>query len=184
MVDTFKFTIKNNEEFSRLLEKYGEQISDFSIPFRSFASAWFKRNERIFLLKSEGRYAPLGGFNYRQVINGKTKRKRAEEKKERETGHSWAPILFGKTGKLKTATTGGHGSILRVKRTSLVMGVDGRIVPYGKFHNSDKAPRTRIPKRKFIFISGGEDKAQDATVGNDIKAWTLILEKHVEQVLS
>ena len=64
------------------------------------------------------------------------------------------------------------------------MGVDDTKVPYAKYHNSNREPRTKLPQRKFIFISGGKDKAKDATVGNDIKVWTMIIEDHVKDILA
>lgn len=182
--DGFEFTIENAAKFESLIEEAGVKISDFSPVFLTFSASWFKRRERIFMLSTEGKYAPLGGFNHSAPsgFGTQTKRQRAESLKQQKVGRSWAPILRGTTDKLMTATTGGHGSILRIKPKQLRMGVDGRTVPYAKYHNSEKARKT-LPKRKMVFLSGGKDKAQDAIVGNDIQAFTVSLESHVTQKL-
>lgn len=184
MANDFEFTIENNEDFQRGLDRLGKATSDFRIPFRLISSDFYRSQKKIFTLTSEGLYNPLGGFNYNQKeANGLTRRQNAENRKERKTGHGWAPILYGKTGDLKDSTLSNQHrySIFFLGRQELQIGTS---VPYGKFHQSDE-PRTKLPQRKFIFIDGGpNDASKDSAITGRRERWLNIMNDHVVQLIT
>lgn len=185
MVDnTFDWTIQNNEAFQRALDELGKKTSDFRIPFRIISSDFYRSQKKLFQLQSEGLYNPLGGFNYNAPsgYGNQTKRQRAEDEKERKTGHAWNPILFGATGDLKDSTLSrSHRySLFSLDKSSLEIGTS---VPYGKYHQSDE-PRKTLPQRKFIFIDGGPaDRSSDSNINGRRERWLSIVSTHVEQLI-
>lgn len=184
MAGNFDFTIENNEAFQKGLDRLGRETNDFRIPFRLISSDFYRSQRKLFTLTSEGLYPPLGGFNFNQVqANGLTRRQNAENRKERETGHPWAPILFGKTGDLKDSTLSPthRYSLYFLGRQELNIGTS---VPYGKFHQND-APRTKLPQRKFVFIDGGpNDGSKDSAITGRRERWLNIINDHVIQLIS
>lgn len=183
MAKDFEFVLENNEVFKKSLDRLAKATSDFRIPFRLIASDFYRSQKKIFLLQSEGLYPPLGGFRFNEVQqNGLTRRENAENKKERLTGHPWAPILYGQTGDLRDSTLSrSHRySIFSLLRSELEIGSS---VPYGKYHQSDR-PRTKLPQRKFIFIDGGPaDKSRDSNINGRRERWVNIIDTHIEQLL-
>lgn len=181
----FKWTIENQIKFQKSLDALGRYTSDFRIPFRLIASDFYRSQRKLFTLKSAGLYHPLGGFNYaRREWNGLTRRENAENEKERRTGHAWAPILFGETGNLRDSTLSKNhkNSIFFVGRQELQIGSN---VPYGKYHQSDKKPRTKIPQRKFIFIDGGPaDRSRDSSINGRRERWKKIIQTHIKQIVT
>lgn len=181
---SFDFTIQNREEFKRALDRLARETDDFRIPFRLIASDFYRSQKKLFGLQSEGLYNPLGGFDYNERLpSGITRRRAAEDKKERETGHSWNPILYGKTGDLRDSTLGRNHrySIFLLARQELQIGTS---VPYGKFHQSDGV-RKKIPQRKFIFIDGGPaDRSRDSSINGRRERWLNIINDHVLQLIS
>lgn len=181
----FDWSIQNNIAFQKQLDELGKATSNFKIPFRLIASDFYRSQKQIFQLKSEGLYNPLGGFNFNSPsgFGTQTKRERAEALKERKTKHAWAPILYGKTGNLKDSSLSRNHkySIFFLGRQELHIGSS---VPYGKFHQSDK-PRTIMPQRKFIFITGGKgDMSKDSGINGRRERWTSIIETHIDQLLT
>lgn len=180
----FDWSIQNVEQFQKKLDQLGKATSDFRIPFRLIASDFYRSQKKIFSLSSEGLYHPLGGFRGSTIeSNGLTRRRNAEDRKEKETGHPWAPILYGKTGDLRDSTLSKNHkySIFFLGRKELQMGSS---VPYGKFHQSDR-PRKTLPQRKFIFIDGGPaDRSNDSSINGRRERWTNIIDTHIDQILT
>lgn len=184
VANSFDWSIDNAEDFRKNLDRLSQLTSDLRIPLRLISSDFYRSQRKLFTLQSEGLYAPLGGFNYSTIEdNGLTRRRNAEDRKERLTGHSWAPILFGASGDLRDSTLSrSHRySIYNINKTELEIGTS---VPYGKFHQSD-APRTTLPQRKFIFIDGGPaDRSRDSNINGRRERWTSIIETHIQQLLT
>ena len=183
--NNFDWTIENNIEFERKLDRLGAATNDFRIPFRLISSDFYRSQKQIFQLKSAGLYNPLGGFNFNQPsgFGSQSKRERAEDLKERKTGHAWAPILYGVTGDLKDSTLSKNhrNSIFFLSKKEMNIGTN---IPYGKYHQSDKQ-RSIIPQRKFIFIDGGEkDTAKGSRISGRRERWISIIDTHVEQLLT
>lgn len=184
VASNFDFTIQNREDFRRGLDRLGTATDDFRIPFRLIASDFYRSQKKIFSLQSTGLYPPLGGFNFFTVEkNGLTRRRNAEDRKERKTGRPWAPILYGETGDLKDSTLSRNHrySIFFLGRQELQIGSS---VPYGPFHQSD-LPRNKIPQRKFVFIDGGPaDRSRDSGINGRRERWLNIVNDHLLQLIS
>lgn len=114
-----------------------------------------------------------------------------EKKQARGVGDRWAPLsdnppgkgyatwkqkhfpgrpLLVRTGALKDSMTrkGAPGNIFAISKTT---GVFGTSIPYGIYHDSDKLPRTRLPRRNFSEPSEGrykiwEDQITKAIIHN------------------
>lgn len=180
----FDFSVENAKAFQGSLDRLGKATNDFRIPFRLISSDFYRSQKKIFLLSSSGLYHPLGGFNFNKVEdNGLTRRRNAEDRKERRTGHPWAPILYGETGDLRDSTLSrGHRySIFLLGRKELQIGSS---VPYGTFHQGDE-PRKTMPERKFIFIDGGPaDRSRDSAINGRRERWISIVDEHVKQLVT
>lgn len=167
MVDVnFDFDKINQKKLEGLLDLLGEQINDFRIPFMLMASAYYRGRKRIFTLKSSGLYQDLSP--------------EYKKRKKRRLGFAY-PILRGVNRNIEgSITSNSHKySVFHLDKSELVIGTK---VPYGKYHQSD-APRTRIPLRKFLFLSGGpQDKSKDAGIG-DIGTFQAIIETHIKQLI-
>lgn len=185
MASDFDFTIENAKAFQEALDRLEKQTSDLRIPFTLIASDFYRSQRKLFTLQSEGLYNPLGGFDYSAPsgFGSQTKRERAETLKERRTGHSWNPILYGETGDLRDSTlTRTHRySVFNLGKKELLIGTS---VPYGEYHQSSQ-PRSKIPYRKFIFIDGGPaDTSRDAQISGRRQRWINIIDDHIKQLVS
>lgn len=166
MVASYNFDLKNQEILRKKLEALHKATSDFRIPFKLISADFYRSQKQIFALKNRGLYPDLADSTKKQ--------------KQSKLGFVY-PILVGATRRLSQSTlTNAHpDSIYDLGKQHLVIGTK---TPYGKYHQSD-LPRTRIPLRKFIFISGGpEDKAKDAGIGR-IGRWSRIIEEHIKQLI-
>jgi len=184
MANEFDWTISNIKEFDAAIERLGAATNDFRIPFRLIASDFYRSQRKLFKLQSEGLYNPLGGFGYNKIAaNGLTRRQNAENRKEKETGHPWNPILFGKTGDLRDSTLSkSHRySLFHLGKQNMEIGTT---VPYGKYHQSNGA-RSKIPQRQFVFIDGGPaDRSQDSSINGRRERWLNIMNDHVIQLIT
>lgn len=174
------FIPENDEAFRRGLKRLAEATDDFRIPFGIIGSDFYRSNKIIFGLKSAGLYPPLGGFNHRDKVGGKTKRQRAEESKKKRVGFAY-PLLVGETKTLKGSLLSKNHSDAEyfAGRKSLIMGTS---VSYAKYHQSDKA-RTKLPQRKMIFISGGSKEAsKDSKISGRRERWINIIDDYVSQI--
>lgn len=174
------FIPENDEQFRRGLQRLASAVDDFRIPFGLIGRDWYRSNKIIFNLKSEGLYAPLGGFNSGAKVGDKTKRQVAEEKKKRDVGFVF-PLLVGKSKAIKKSmlSPNASGAEFFVGRQTLVMGTS---VSYAIYHQSDK-PRTKLPQRKLVFISGGPgEKSKDSRIAGRLERWLNIMNDYIFQV--
>jgi hypothetical protein len=179
------FITENDDEFKKLLDDVGKDISDFRIPFGLISNHFYRGNRKIFSLRGPGLYPDLGGFKPSEKIKVKgvfiTRRAAAKFYKNEEVGFIYP--LLKRTGKLEASLSSRNGPNAEhfIGRNSLVMGTK---VDYAKYHQSDR-PRTRIPQRKMIFIDGGgKEVAKDAIISGRLQAWTNIINDYVVQVLT
>lgn len=176
------FIPDNDKAFINGLRRLKESTDDFRIPFGLIGKDFFKSNKIIFGLKGPGLYPPLGGFNPgEKQKNGKTKREIAEEKKKKRVGFAY-PLLVGETKALSKSllSENAPGSEFFAGRQTLVMGTS---IEYAKFHQSDRTPRTKLPQRKMVFISGGPaERSRDSRIAGRRERWLNIINDYIKQV--
>ncbi len=169
------YIVENDEAFAQALDRLAATVTDFRIPFGLIAKDFYQGNKRMFSLKTEGRYPPLGGFNHNKTVKygglDVSKGELAEEKKKREVGFAY-PLLV-REGRLASflIDPSDPETVRIITSKSLTLGTS---VPYAIYHQSDK-PRKKIPQRKVIFIDGGpEDRGSGRR-----EAWLNILNSYV-----
>lgn len=176
----FDWSIENQAEFERALDRLGKATNDFRIPFRLIASDWYRSNRKLFTLQSAGLYqdlAPANGINGNPTTTSDYKKQ-----KEKKVGFVY-PILVGQTRELSNSILGRNNkfSVFRLGRQSMELGTSD---PKAKFHQSDE-PRSKIPQRKIIFIDGGPaDKSKDSSINGRRERWISIIDTHVEQLVT
>ncbi len=169
------YIVENDEAFARGLDRLAKTVTDFRIPFGLIAKDFYQGNKRVFSLKSEGRYPPLGGFNHQRTVQygglSVSKGELAEERKKRLVGFAY-PLLVRK-GRLAASLIDPSDpeTVKIITSKSLTLGT---AVPYAIYHQSDK-PRRKIPLRKPVFIDGGP---VDNTSGRR-ETWLNILNSYV-----
>ena len=176
MASSFDWTIENRLDFEAGLNRLAKVTSDFRIPFQVIASDFYRSQRKIFKLKSAGLYAPLGGKN-----PSAAKTNRAKKAKEKFTGHSWAPILYGKSGDLRDSTLGKNHrySIFNLDFTSMEIGSS---VPYGPFLQGGTK---FMEARPFVFIDGGPaDRSKDSSISGRRDRWLNIINDHILQLIT
>ena len=163
----FNWEIQNQREIAERLDRLGKVISDFRIPLRIIASDFYRSQRQLFTLQSKGLYEDLSD--------------KYKAQKQKKLGFAY-PILLGKTRNLANSTLGRDhkNSIFSLGKRELIIGTN---VPYGKYHQSDK-PRTKLPQRKFIFITGGRgDQSKDSGIYGRRERWISIIDTHIDQLI-
>lgn len=177
------FIPENDEAFRKALEKMGESVDDFRIPFQLIGNHWYRGNRKIFALKSSGLYDDFGGRNPDEkiMVRGRMVSRRVAAKfyKKREVGFIY-PILKRKGNLEKSLTSkNDKNAVFFAGRNTMVMGTN---VDYAQFHQTGTK---KMPQRKVIFIDGGPaEKSRDAAVNGRLEVWTNIIEDYVAQVIT
>lgn len=180
----FEWAVTNVEDFQKRLKRLGEVTNDFRIPFRLIASDFYRSQKQIFGLKSQGLYEdlstkPFTAWWEKPVVHYEYGYK---QYKAAKVGFVY-PILVGKTRDLadSTLSKSHRYSIFNLDRANLEIGSS---VPYGKYHQSDRKPRTKIPQRKFVFIDGGRnDRSRGSGINGRRDRWVNIIEDHYMQLV-
>ena len=176
----FDWSIQNVEVFQRKLDALGKATNDFRIPFRLISSDFYRSQKQLFTLKGAGLFqdlAPAKGVNGNPTTISDYKKQ-----KKKNLGFVY-PILVGQTKNLSQSTLSKNhrNSIFFLNRKELQIGTN---ISYGKYHQSDK-PRSRIPQRKFVFITGGRgDMSKDSGIHGRRERWISIIDTHIEQLLT
>ena len=172
---SFDWTIENNKDFQKILDRYAEVTSDFRPAFITIASDFYRSNRKLFTLQGAGLYqdlAPSAGIDGNPTTTSNYK-----NVKDKKLGFTY-PILVGASRDLSNSILGRSNrySIFFMGRQELQMGSS---VPYGKYHQSD-APRSKIPQRKFVFIDGGPaDKSKDSSINGRRERWINIVNDQI-----
>jgi|ETNmetMinimDraft_31_1059906.scaffolds.fasta_scaffold05739_4 phage gpG-like protein len=176
-----KFTsyiVDNDRRFADALAKMEKATDDFRIPLGQIGADFYRSERIIFQLKSEGLYqdlAPAPGKNGNPTTTSNYKEKKIEK-------FGFAYPILKRTGRLSASllSPNAAGSVFQLGNKTLVIGTD---IDYAIYHQSDLTPRSKIPKRKFIFISGGEDEvAKDSRITGRIERWLNIIENYTKQI--
>ena len=180
MADAFTSYIADNDrKFAEALAKLAEVTDDFRVPLALIGADFYRSERIIFQLKSAGLYqdlAPQAGKDGNPTTTSDYK----EEKLE-QLGFIY-PILKGETGRLSASllSPNAPGSVYELGSKTLVIGTD---IEYAIYHQSDRSPRTRVPQRKFIFISGGEEEVSaDSRITGRIERWLNLIDDYIGQV--
>jgi len=172
------YILENDKDFQAALDRLAATCTDFRIPFGLISKEFYKSNQKMFKLKSQGLYPDLGGFNPSRIVgaNGETGRDRAKRLKKREVGFVY-PLLV-RTGRLASSLVNSSDpeTVNIVTKSSLVLGTD---VPYAIYHQSDK-PRRIIPQRKVVFIDGGPlETSRGASTSGRRETWLNIINDYI-----
>ncbi len=158
------YSVDVDNSFKQALEDAKKVSRNLKPAFQEISRDFYKSEKAIFKLQSEGQYPDLSE-PYKTL-------------KRQAVGFAY-PILK-RTGKLEKAVTGPNnpGAINIIGKQSLEIGVQDSVVPYAKYHQSDR-PRSKIPLRKFLFI-GPESvfNARDEFSGRP-ERWANILKTFV-----
>lgn len=134
MAVTAKFKKEQYSKFLRGLRESAALVGDLRIPLTEIGKRFLESRKFIFDMtrSGPGKYKDL---------SPKYKRR-----KERLIGQAY-PILFLSGALKKSITERGGQNIFKVRQKTLTIGTR---VPYAPYHQS-KAPRTKIPRREFLF---------------------------------
>lgn len=162
------YSIDNDRRFATAMRRAAANIGDLTIPLTLISQDFYRSERAIFQLKGPGQYPQISP----RYARAKLRR------------HGFIYPLLKASGRLAASmldpTDPEAVNFIDRGGTRLVIGTS---VPYGVYHQSDKA-RTVIPQRKFLFI--GPEAAQFATseqMGR-LKRWLAILNDYVEKKLS
>lgn len=172
------YSVDADEVFGEALRKARREMADLRPAFAEIARDFYKTQKAIFNLGGPGQYPDLSEKPFTAWWEDDKKLKKFyakgyKEYKEAKFGFAY-PILKA-TGALEKAVTrkDGPGNITVIGRQSLLMGHRDSAIPYGKFHQSDKARSGRLPLRKYLFI--GPESGKGPLKGR-VQRWTKILE--------
>ena len=160
------YSVDNDRSFRNALIEAGKKVTDFRIPFALISADFYKSQQAIFKLGSQGQYPDYknGGPNSPYA-----------KRKKKKVGFIY-PLLVS-SGALAQSTLGpsNQGSInIRNSRELTI----GSSISYGIYHQSDAA-RTKIPLRKFLFIGPEAPRfAKSEQVGR-LQRWLAIIKDHV-----
>lgn len=174
MADSFtSYNVDNDKRFRKAIQELSEEVQDLRIPFGLILKDFYKSEQSIFQLKSEGRYPVFKG---KKLKSGKTA---YQEYKIKKYGFDY-PLLVAR-GKLAASLLGpnNQGSIADIKPLSLIFGTS---IKYGVYHQSD-APRSKIPLRKFLFIGPESGFANDEQKGR-LERWIGYMYDYLNIVIS
>jgi len=158
------YIIENDKEFARQIDGAVKRVGNLRVAFTIIAKDWRKSNKAQFTLKNGGQYPPLS--------------QRYAETKKLKYGNE--PILV-RTGRLRDSVSGtlNDDSIQVISGDGLIMGTR---VPYGIYHQSDKA-RQKIPLRKFLFIGAEAPRTAPRAITGRLERWIAILSAEVDRKL-
>lgn len=159
------YIVDNDKKFRASIDRALEYTTDLRLPFSLILADFYKSEQAIFSLKSQGQYPDYVGGE----------KSRYAKLKEKKKGFRYPLLVY--SGKLANSllSKDAQGAVAIVGPTSLTIGTT---VEYGIYHQSD-APRKKIPLRKFLFIGPEAPRyAVGDTVGR-LDRWTKIMNDHV-----
>lgn len=155
------YAVDNDRSFAAALKRASEVTQDLRIPFGLILADFYKSEQAIFGLSSEGQYPPIS------AKYGKWK--------EQHVGFKY-PLLV-KTGKLGASllSDSAPGSVASIGPTQLQFGT---AIQYGIYHQSDE-PRKKIPLRKFLFIGPEASRFATSDQMGRLERWNNIMNDFV-----
>ena len=165
MSEDFSHYDVNTEKFNAFLKDAIKKTKKLGPAFQSIGRGFYKEERSIFKMRGPGGYNDLSRSTKKQ--------------KRRKYGFEY-PILKATGDLAKSITTNtSPDSIYSIGQTHLKIGTK---IPYGIYHQSDR-PRSKIPLRKFVFISGrGPGFPGGKVFYGRYERWTRIIQDHIQQV--
>lgn len=142
----------------RSLQEAQKTVGDLRPAFIAITKSWLQANKATFRLKSAGRFTDYVGPKVKEtwkspgIPEARTRDgdlTAYENYKKKKVGFVYPMLKF--TGRLESSITeSAHPEFINViTPKSLTLGT---AVPYGIYHESSEARKTRMPMRKFLFI--------------------------------
>lgn len=158
------YVVDNDRKFRDGISRALSASSDLRIPFTLIQADFYRSEQAIFKLQSEGLYPPIS--------------EKYGKAKEKKVGFKY-PLLV-RSGRLAASLLSANSpdSISAIEKLSLTFGTR---VPYGVYHQSD-APRKKIPLRKFLFIGPEAPSFATSDQMGRLERWLNILNDYVLQV--
>lgn len=192
------YVLENDKRFRQMLSNASEVCKDLRVPFGLISRDFYRSELAIFKLKGPGLYPPFthkgetfrvqfkqAGVGVQRLSPKKqydTEQTPYQRRKLKKFGFDY-PLLVA-TGAMAAAITNpnARGSVNLIGQMQMVLGVDGNVIKYAKYHQSDD-PRQKIPLRKFIFI--GPEAPQFATSDQQgrLERWLNIVNDYVSKTL-
>lgn len=159
------YAIANDASFKAALNRAASVCDDLRVPFGMILADFYKSEQAIFGLQSEGKYPPISD--------------KYGKWKEKHVGFKY-PLLV-RTGALAASllSAGASGSIAMISPQQLIVGTS---IKYGIYHQSD-APRKKIPLRKFLFIGPEAPSFATSDQMGRLGRWNNILNDYVLKTL-
>lgn len=149
------------KKLSAALKKAGAKVADLTVPLQLISQQWFKSNNAIFTLKSQGKYVDLSELY--------------KPRKQAAVGFIY-PILKRKGLLSASITDPAHPNAISfiINRKSLTLGTN---VDYANF--LDKGT-SKMPARSVVLF-GNEQVAPDALAGR-VRQWESMILDYCAQV--
>jgi phage gpG-like protein len=160
------YIVDNDKSFRNAIKRVGDATQDLRIPFGQILRDFYKSEQAIFKLKSPGKYP--------DYVDGDKSKYAA--RKQIKRGFRY-PLLVD-SGRLAASMLGPNnpGSISKITKLSLTFGTS---VSYGIYHQSDKARKTRLPQRKFLFIGPEAPRFASSDQVGRLQRWLGYLNDHM-----
>lgn len=186
------YTVENDREFQRQIDKAFEQTLDLRIPFRSIARDFYKGQRAIFSLKSAGGYPDFKGPRVSETWKNpgrperRTRRRGLTAYQNYKIQKGITPKgypLLKLSGALEKSVTSPNdqNNVTEITKSSLTLGTTLDYANYHQQDNPDMGNRV-IPTRKFLFI-GPEARNANSNQRGRLDRWTKIIELYISETL-
>lgn len=166
------YSVDNDKIFADALAEASRLADDLRVPLTLIAVDFYKSQRSIFTLQSEGQYDDLSELY---------KERKSRPRSLGGAGFVYPILKF--SGKLEKAASvrGATGNITQVNKKTLTIGVKDSVIPYAKYHQTDKAGSRKIPLRKFLFIGPESSKYDTPQTAGRLERWISTLREHMIQ---
>lgn len=162
------YSADNDRIFAQGIARARQVTDDLRTPFQLIAADFYKSEKAIFQLSGPGQYPDLS---------------ESYKKKLKRLGIAIYPMLK-RSGLLEEAATepGSSGNVTVISKDNLTMGIDGSVVRYAIYHQSNQ-PRRKLPQRKVIFIGPEAPQFANSDQVGRLERWLNIMNSFIMQKL-
>lgn len=162
------YSVDNDNSFKGAIQKALDQVGDLRIPFTLIAADFYRSQAAIWKLSGPGQYPDLSDAY--------------KKRKQKKVGFIYPILKLNGFLEVAASVQNGPGNITQITKTSLIMGVDGKAVPYAIYHQSD-GPRKHLPQRKFLFIGPESIKFANSEQQGRSERWLGIMNEFLVQTM-